>query len=56
MKVLLVGSGGREDALAWALHRSPRLGQLHCAPGNPGMYTYILNSNAGTTSGLLFIH
>jgi phosphoribosylamine--glycine ligase len=37
MKVLLVGSGGREDALAWALTRSPRLALLHCAPGNAGM-------------------
>jgi phosphoribosylamine--glycine ligase len=37
MKVLLVGSGGREDALAWALCRSPRLELLRCAPGNAGM-------------------
>jgi len=37
MKVLLIGSGGREDALAWGLCRSPRLETLHCAPGNAGM-------------------
>jgi phosphoribosylamine---glycine ligase len=37
MKVLLVGSGGREDALAWALARSPELALLRCAPGNGGM-------------------
>ena len=36
MKVLLVGSGGREDALAWALRRSSRLESLRCAPGNAG--------------------
>jgi phosphoribosylamine--glycine ligase len=37
MQVLLVGSGGREDALAWAMRRSPRLELLRCAPGNAGM-------------------
>jgi phosphoribosylamine--glycine ligase len=37
MDVLLVGSGGREHALAWALRRSDRLGKLRIAPGNAGM-------------------
>ncbi|MDQ3067666.1 MAG: phosphoribosylamine--glycine ligase [Actinomycetota bacterium] len=37
MKVLLVGSGGREHALAWKLTQAPGLTALHAAPGNPGI-------------------
>jgi phosphoribosylamine---glycine ligase len=37
MEILLLGSGGREDALAWRLRQSPSCGKLLAAPGNPGI-------------------
>ena len=39
MKILIVGGGGREHALAWRLKQSPRVTSIVCAPGNPGMKT-----------------
>ena len=40
LNVLLLGSGGREHAIAWKLAQSPNLGALTSAPGNPGMAEY----------------
>jgi phosphoribosylamine---glycine ligase len=37
MRVLVIGSGGREHALCWAIAASPLCDQLYCAPGNPGI-------------------
>ncbi len=36
MKILVVGSGGREDAICWKLSKSPKCEKLYCAPGNAG--------------------
>ena len=49
MKVLLIGSGGREHALAAALNRDTTLEELHVAPGNPGIAEIALCHAIDTT-------
>ena len=47
MRVLVVGGGGREHALCWALASSPLLDKLWCAPGNPGTAEHAENVAIG---------
>ena len=55
MKVLVIGSGGREHALVWKLRQSPRVKKIYCAPGNAGTRKYATNVNikANDVNGLL---
>jgi phosphoribosylamine---glycine ligase len=55
MKVLVVGSGGREHALCWKIAQSPELTELLCAPGNGGTSAVARNVDVATTniSGLV---
>ncbi len=54
-KVLVIGGGGREHAIADALHRSPQVGEIFCAPGNAGTAAIATNINLKDTdvAGLL---
>ena len=40
MKILIVGSGGREHAIAWKVSQSPKAEKIYCAPGNAGIEEY----------------
>ena len=43
MKVLIVGSGGREHAIATAVAKSPKVDKIYCAPGNAGTASFAEN-------------
>ncbi len=55
MKVLVVGSGGREHALVWKLAQSPRITRLICAPGNAGIarHAQTVNIKPDDTNGIV---
>lgn len=47
MKVLIVGSGGREHAIAWSVAKSPKVDRIYCAPGNAGIAEFAECVNIG---------
>ena len=49
MNILLLGSGGRENALAWKMSQSSRCEKLFIAPGNAGSSRYGINVNISAT-------
>lgn len=53
MRVLIVGSGGREHALAWKIAQSPRLTELFVAPGNAGTVNYNVDIAADDTGAIV---
>ena len=48
MKILVIGSGGREHALVWKIFQSPLLEKLYCAPGNAGTQSLAENIPIGS--------
>ena len=55
MKVLVIGSGGREHALVWKIAQSPKVSQIYCAPGNAGIskLAQCVNINADSIDKLV---
>ena len=55
MKVLIIGGGGREHAIAWKIAKSPKVEKIFCAPGNPGIadYAKCLNIDVNDITSLL---
>ena len=51
MKALVIGTGGREHALVWALSRDPSVSEVHAAPGNPGIAALAMLHDVDQMSG-----
>ncbi len=49
MKILVIGSGGREHALVWKINQSPLVKKIYCAPGNAGISEIVENVNIEST-------
>ena len=49
MKILIIGSGAREHALAWAISQNPRCTKIYCSPGNAGTATLATNIDIDVT-------
>ena len=45
MNVLIIGSGGREHAICWALDKSKKVDKIYCSPGNAGTDKIAINAN-----------
>jgi phosphoribosylamine--glycine ligase len=52
VKTLVIGSGGREHALALALSRSPEVTEVHVAPGNPGVESFAVRHDIDSVDGI----
>ncbi len=55
MKILVVGSGGREHALCWKIAQSPRVTELYCAPGNAGTALEATNVEISATDNAALV-
>ena len=56
MRVLLIGSEGRENAIAWSVYASQLLEKLYCIPGNPGIKEFAVCIDVNISNNSLIFH